>query len=227
MAVKLGKLAFFVGVALIVFILLVFLMQPKPESSPPPTEEPPTTTEPTPPPQLPNLISNPSVELDTDNNGMPDGWLFWHYKDVPATGKWITVETHTGQYALTIDLTYNASALGWHDAIWYQRITTLKVGQTYHTRFWYKSNIPVWVDVGFYNASDKWIKGFSLKASASTSWKQTPWLTFTVEPGVAIVKVAARVNVGDAVQGQANQCFFDDFELYEGTAPLQIIIPWW
>ena len=147
-----------------------------------------------------NLILNPSVESGTTS---PNSWTSYITSAMTATVSWVS-DAHTGSKAVRIDATRNSGVSVDESALWRQTLAT-SAGKTYRFRCWYKSSVTsnlILMADGSYNTQ--------LSLLASSSWKQSDWLSVTVPSGASSLWADARLF--NTATGYA---VFDDFELVE------------
>ena len=159
-----------------------------------------------------NLLGNPSMEIDRDTNGMPDGWNFYKTPNMLATHSWSS-DSHTGTHSIKITSTYNPSTAQTESALWYQQISKIDAGETYRFKVWYQSNIQSTILLLTYSRSSI-IEAKFLDLPPSTLWKQSGWLTTTIPSGAASLRVDCRLFNKDT-----GWAIFDDLELVSSTPP--------
>jgi hypothetical protein len=175
----------------------------------------------------PNLLFNPSVEDDTDDDGQPDYWIENNYTEITTIFSWTSEANHTGTYGLSLAIQHNPDAESWKSAQWRQFFyfdepnCPIQVGKSYKFRCWmrvgYLNTAYLWV--GFWT-SEEWLSGQEVGVNR---WSEgtTQWLTFTVPTDAKSMAIGVLVYNKDAsadVVINSNYVDADDFELYE-TAP--------
>ncbi len=149
-------------------------------------------TPPLPPPSASNLLINPSLEIDGNNDGQPDCWARDDYGTNSAV--WTrTGDAHTGSFAQQLDMVSFSSG----DR---KLLPTLDVGQpsgcaplveageSYKLSAWYKSTVPATTLLFYLDANNVWqywLDGPAL--SASSSWKQMTYQTPSVPAGAKAI----------------------------------------
>ena len=144
-----------------------------------------------------NLLKNPGFE---------SGSTYWsqnRYGTITASFT-ITSGAHSGTKAgkVSVSAFTAGSEVGWA-----QIVKGLPIGATYKVRCWYKSNVPVALVVYFCDANWGYVSHKSISLSASTTWKQTSYLTFSIPQKTAMIKVLVNLKTVGYV-------IIDDFELY-------------
>jgi len=166
-----------------------------------------------------NFLLNSSVEIDENGDNSPEYWDKSDYGDVGAVHTWLDTG-HTGNHSVKVSITYNASALGWHSASWWQsfiiQCSPFEIGSSYLFRFWYKSSIKYYIYSGFWDNSGHWIGGQEVECEATTTWAVSQWLEFTVPEGTHRMAVGILMRNGDAEQETNAYTIGDDFELIYG-----------
>lgn len=169
-------------------------------------------SEPEPEPSTTNLLGNPSMEIDRDINGIPDGWNFYKTPNMLATYSWSS-DSHTGTHSIKITSTYSPSTAQTESALWYQQISKIVVGETYRFKVWYQSNIQSTILLLTYSRSSI-IEVKFLDLAPSTLWTHSGWLTTTIPSGAASLRVDCRLFNKDT-----GWVIFDDLELVSSTPP--------
>jgi len=166
-----------------------------------------------------NSLLNPSVEVDENGDNLPEYWKKYGYGDVGAVHTWLNTG-HSGDRSVRVSITYNASALGWHSAQWYQsfkiQYSPFEIGSTYLFRFWYKSSIKCRIYAGFWDDNGQWIEGQGAECETATTWALSQWLEFTVPEGAYRIAVGISIRNEDAKQETDAYAVGDDFELILG-----------
>ncbi len=122
-----------------------------------------------------NLFINPSLELDTDNNRIPDCWQYGGYGTNTAT--WLrTTSAHSGSYAEKLQITsytngdrklvssqdLGQSAGGCAPAV--------QAGANYQVSAYYKSTIAASMILYYLDASNVWQFWKNVDVPAATAW---------------------------------------------------------
>jgi len=176
-----------------------------------------------PPPS--NLVQNPSVENDSNSDGVPDCWVrftMWG-KDVPGNLVWDT-DAHSGSRSLRINEGPNSTAPQWHYLAWKMEIDLnapayipLVRGQTYALRCWYKTlNGSAHLRIRMFNANWVDIENIDSGPLHSTVWTQTSWINFTVPQEARWLQIEFAMRLSDIDPGATQASIWaDDFEVYE------------
>ena len=166
-----------------------------------------------------NFLLNPSVEIDENGNNSPEYWEKGDSRDVSAVHTWLDTG-HTGNHSVKISITYNASALGWHSANWWQsfiiQCSPFEIGSRYLFRVWYKSSIECYIYASFFDDNGRWIGSQSLECEPFTTWTLSQWLEFTIPEGTYRMIVGISIRNSDAEQETNAYTIGDDFELILG-----------
>ncbi len=113
-----------------------------------------------------NLIANPSLEIDADNNGLPDGWF---------TGSWGTndaafsypVAGSNGVAAAKVVINNYTSG----DAKWYFQDIAVTAGQIYDFQDSYQASVDTSLVARYYNANGNFSYGYLANVPAATNWR--------------------------------------------------------
>ncbi len=147
-----------------------------------------------PAPNATNVITNSSIEQDSDNDGTPDCYRMNSWGNHTAT--WThTTDAHTGAFAERIDSTNyvdGADILQTRDDLGYCTPTVIP-GHQYTISTWYKSTAPVRYSANtrddvFSSPYPFWTESTSLgdpPFPASSDWAQATWTTPPVAAGVS------------------------------------------
>jgi len=127
----------------------------------------------------PNLVYNPSLELDTNTDGIPDGFLLGGYGANSYSYYRLSTGAHTGTYAEQLTVTSLSS--GDRKVTTSQDLSSSTIfaspGESYETSVWYQSDVPILL-VAFYHDADGWhYWNESPQAAPSGAWTQLKWRT--------------------------------------------------
>jgi hypothetical protein len=177
-----------------------------------------------------NLIQNPSVEEDSNHDGIPDGWLLQKMWGQGITGDLIwDTDAHSGSRSLRANEQQNQSAEQWHYLAWMMEIDlnspsyiSLTRGNNYTLRCWYKTlNGAARIRVRMFD--NNWMfLGESIGSGPlnSTAWTQTPWITFTVPQQARWFQIEFAIPLSDINSGATQASIWaDDFEIYKTSPP--------
>jgi hypothetical protein len=139
-------------------------------------------------PNATNGLRNPSLEQDSDGDGLPDCFKPNSYGTQTYT--WTrTTDAHTGTYAERVDVSNylsGADAFVIFDDLGYCTPTVVP-GHRYTLTTWYKSTAPVKFTTNTRN--DTWSSPFAFwtespQFPASSTWTQASWTTPSVPTGI-------------------------------------------
>lgn len=120
-----------------------------------------------------NLVSNPSLELDTDKNGLPDGWIKDKWGNNNATFTY-PVSGNEGQKAAQVKITSYRSG----DAKWQFQAVPVIPGEKYTFQNSYKATVPTYIIAEYVKNDDTYYYEQLKVVPASSTWK-TNQFTFT------------------------------------------------
>ncbi len=137
---------------------------------------------PPPPPPVPagpNLVLNPSLELDANVDDIPDGFLLSGYGANIYSYSRVNSGAHSGTYAER--LTIASLSSGDRKLITTQDLSSWNIfavpGESYETSVWYRSDVPILL-IAFYHDAGGWhYWSESPQAAASGSWTELNWRT--------------------------------------------------
>jgi hypothetical protein len=172
-----------------------------------------TAITPPPPPPVPNpnVLLNPSLEKDTNNDGQPDCWARDKYGSNSAT--WTrTADAHSGGFAQQLKVTkYSSGDLKLLPTLDAGQpggcAPAVKAGQLYQHSAWYKSTVPAFSAFFYLDANNVWqywTDGPALPAS-------TGWTQMTYQPG-AVPLGAKAVSFGVALE-RIGTLITDDYSM--------------
>jgi hypothetical protein len=168
-----------------------------------------------------NLVPNPSVENDNNNDGSPDYWDTWN-DGVVGNFTWSSV-AHSGARSLQLYIEQDSSAPSWLCVSWQQLYTInaedcpFEIGKNYKLRAWYMtSNMKARVSIIFWDSNWNWIPDYTkwLTVKSESAWAQSDWVTFTVPQNAYYIGVEFTASLEDIDAGQTSGwARADDFEL--------------
>lgn len=176
--------------------------------SPTPTVLPSILPTPTPTPDTgTNLLLNSNIEIDNDGNNIPDNWKFYKTSQMNAIGSWISMGYYSNK-CLSIQVT-NVDTTTQQSALWYQSITTIKVGETYGLKCWYNSNVQSKLILIAYGGQTQLSVTWLNLPSTNGNWIESNDLYITLPTGTTSLRVDVRVfnGVGSGI------ALFDNLEV--------------
>lgn len=133
-----------------------------------------------------NALINPSLEIDANNDQVPDCWQQAGYGNNSYT--WTrTTDAHSGGFAEKLQITSRSS--GDRELIQTQDsgacARPVTVGTRYTLTGWYKSNVVTEIEVYYRNSAGNWNwwTSSSSQPSSSTNWRQASFTTPPVPAG--------------------------------------------
>ncbi len=160
-----------------------------------------------------NFWPNPSLELDSNGDGIPD---FWNKGGSDQSGiSWTTSTSVSPTHSLTSSDT-NAAAFG----EWYSDFLTVTPGASYSFRFFRRYSTqdgPMRLTLLFRNASDATVSSVSFSVNGDqVGWEQ---IDSTIEVPATAVKLRINIASGGAV-GVTGFLGIDDISLSEKPASI-------
>jgi len=167
-----------------------------------------------------NLLLNPSVEEDIDDDHMPDHWETWNYDDITVSFEWSTHQPHSDLRSVFVSIESNTSAPEWHSTGLRQFFdpSILRPGQSYKFRCWYKSNVTIHLVAIFWDSSYNCDEVKMQIPTNYGNWKQTEWLTFSIPESTHHLAVGATLLNEDIASCCQGWTYLDNFELYETSS---------
>ena len=158
-----------------------------------------------------NFWPNPSLENDTNSDGLPD---FWHKGgNITAIDLWTTSMSVSPAHAFQLN---DTSTSGYGE--WYSDLLDITAGTNYLLRYnlrYIITNVgPMRVTVNFYNSTSSYISGLSYLFSGSHDFWEEMTQQFTAPAGASKLNLSFTSGGGLDVTGQA---WLDDISL--ATAP--------
>ncbi|POZ49857.1 Ig-like domain-containing protein [Methylovulum psychrotolerans] len=144
-----------------------------------------------------NLLTNPSLELDANKDGIADCWQRTGYGTNAYSWTRISNEGHTGNFAEQLQVTSLAS--GDRKLVQRQDTSTcapsVTVGARYTLSGWYKSTLPVGIVVYYRNSAGTWIYWqTSSNAAAASNWAKASYTTPPVPAGATAISFGLYLN---------------------------------
>jgi len=151
-----------------------------------------------------NLMKNPGFESGSTN------WQQYKWGTNSPTFSVISNDAHSGTNAAKVSMSsYSSGEAGWAQDF------RLTAGKEYKVRLWYKGSASsLTLFAFFFDSSWKYLSCKSLILKSTSSWTQTPYLTFTVPTNAVTTKIIASLK-------STGYVLTDDYELYssESTPP--------
>jgi len=161
-----------------------------------------------------NMLLNPSLETDADDNGVPDCWArnSWGVNSSDWTR---TTDAHSGGLAEHVDVTsYSSGAVRLlsRQDLGYCAPTAL-AGHSYKLRAWYKGSVRPRLVAFFRTGVGAWkVLGQSGRFSTSGTWKRATWRT------PALPSNANGIGIAPAVE-KAGSLTMDDLAIEDVGSP--------
>ncbi|MGD0274328.1 MAG: polysaccharide deacetylase family protein, partial [Gaiellaceae bacterium] len=177
-----------------------------------------------PPPPGPNLLQNPSFEIDTNTDGVPDCWTpsQWGAND----GSWTEITSdHTPGTAIKGVITsWTSGERRFMVDRSSQCAPPVTPGHSYHVTGWYKGTLPPYLAVFWDDGSGSFSLGSadSPDFPVSSGWHEISWTTPPAPAGATALSIAL------TIAGATGDITIDDFSLGDaaGTPPhVQISAP--
>src|SRR5436190_9605800 len=154
-----------------------------------------------------NLWPNPTLELDSNSDGVPD---FWHKGgNITAIDLWTTSTSVSPTHAFQLN---DSSATGYGE--WYSDLLNVASGTNYLFRYnlrYVITNVgPMRVTVNFYNDANAYLSGLSYLFTGVHDFWDEMTQQFTVPSGAAKLGLSFTSGGGLEVSGQA---WLDDISL--------------
>ena len=174
----------------------------------------PAVTGPPPPPPITNgqMLQNPSLETDTNGDGLPDCWQLAASGTNTAT--WTrTTDAHTGSFAERVDVTSYTSGI---TRLQSQRdmgfcAPSAIPGHMYKASVWYKGTAQPRLTVFYRTSTGTWKSlAQSTFFAKRSGWTQATWTTPALPSG------ATGIELGLAV-ASSGSVTMDDFSLNDAT----------
>ena len=132
-----------------------------------------------------NLISNPSLEIDANNDSIPDCWLPGGYGNNTFVWSRVTI-AHSGSFAESLQITSLSSG----DRKLLQTLDSgacapaVTPGSRYALSAWYKSTVPTGFVIYYRDSSGSWVYwDTSPDFAAATNWSQAVYTTQVIPAG--------------------------------------------
>jgi peptidoglycan/xylan/chitin deacetylase (PgdA/CDA1 family) len=161
-----------------------------------------------------NMLLNPSLETDANNNGVPDCWArnSWGVNSSDWTR---TTDAHSGGFAERVDVTsYSSGAvrlLSRQDLGYCAPTAT--AGHSYKLQAWYKGSVRPRLVAFFRTGVGVWkVLGQSGRFSTSAIWKRATWRT------PALPSNANGIGIAPAVE-KAGSLTIDDLAIEDVSSP--------
>jgi len=166
----------------------------------------PAQREPIPLAYVEKLVSNPNVEEDSDEDGMPDYWVYGNTEGSIGTGVWDTTQFSSYDHSLKI---FKENAVSYSS--WVQKII-VKENSTYTIHVSVKTDVSPEIVVLFYDENMSVIThtAFSVPVSETFIKGQK---TFTTPPKTKYGRIQLRL-------WKNGTAYFDDIVVYGGLDPI-------
>ncbi|HUX91224.1 MAG TPA: Ig-like domain-containing protein [Gallionellaceae bacterium] len=133
-----------------------------------------------------NLVSNPSLELDANSNGIPDCWILGGYGTNTFVWTRVTSGVHSGNFAESLQVTSLSS--GDRKLVQTQDsgacAPAVTPGARYTLSAWYKSTVPSAFVVFYRTSAGAWrYWTASPSVAATTNWTQAVYTTPAIPAG--------------------------------------------
>ncbi len=174
--------------------------------------------------ELVNLLRNPSVGDDSNDDGQPDYW-YLREADVPTDEHVWSTDAHTGNKSLEMHITRNDTLsplafTGWRQKFDLEYPTNksgyapLKRGKSYKLRAWGKTDgVELRIVVVMWDSNQTPLVSEGTGVT-STTWTQATWANFTVPEEARFVAVGAVIMQIHIAPGfDTAWARADDFEL--------------
>jgi hypothetical protein len=144
--------------------------------------------------QAASVLSNPSLELDTNNDSIPDCWQQDAYGSTRNRFVWTRInnpaQAHSGNYAQSVQLTrYSSGDVKLlQDESNSSCVPSVVAGKKYTISAWYKSTVATSITVFYRDSAGNWVYWLNSPNFAITSaWKQASYTLPAVPAGVTAI----------------------------------------
>ncbi len=144
-----------------------------------------------------NLLTNPSLEIDANNDGLADCWQRTGYGTNTSIWTRVSGNAHSGNYAESIQVTNLTSG----DRKLVPNLDsstcapTVTSGARYILSGWYKSTTPTAIVVYYRSSTGVWqYWKSSTFSAASSSWKQASYTTPPIPTGATTISFGLILN---------------------------------